>query len=62
LNSQTLGYCLLTRIWHYATMAKKKPKKKFAKKHTKKKPAPKRDLNQIALHLAEKVTKGQILL
>jgi hypothetical protein len=43
-------------------MAKKKPKKKFAKKHTKKKPAPKRDLNQIALHLAEKVTKGQILL
>jgi len=43
-------------------MAKKKPKKKLAKKHTKKKPAPKRDLNQIALHLAEKVTKGQILL
>jgi hypothetical protein len=43
-------------------MAKKKPRKRSAKKHTKKKPAPKRVVKQIALHLAEKVTKGQVLL
>jgi hypothetical protein len=43
-------------------MGKKKPKKKSAKTHTKKKAAPKRRVSQIALHVAEKVTKGQVLL
>ena len=62
MNSQTLGYCLLAGIWHYASMTKKKPKRKSAKKHTKKKRAPKRVVRQIAVHLAENVTKGQILL
>jgi hypothetical protein len=57
-----LRSCLLTGIWHYSSMAKKKPKKKSAKKHTKRKPAPKRGLNQIAARIADKVTKGQILL
>jgi hypothetical protein len=54
--------CLLAGIWHYASMGKKKPKKKSPKTHTKKKTAPKRRVSQIALHVAEKVTKGQVLL
>lgn len=57
-----LEHCLLAGIWHYASMAKKKPKKKPAKKHAKKKRAPRRGVKQIAVHLAEKVTKGQVLL
>jgi len=43
-------------------MGKKKPKKKSAKKRGKKKPAQKRSVKQIAVHLAEKATKEQILL
>jgi len=40
-------------------MAKKKPAKKSKKRTSKKKPAPKRDVNQIAAHIVnEATTKG----